>query len=110
MTAGDREYTNTMARFDNYMAGEFFGKMLKKLNRWYSKGFVAAKHENSNPPLMCMNLILEREQNERYFFKIWSENKGRTPLKTNYAAVGMGGLGWVYRRQNNHVYLSISNF
>lgn len=114
MTTGDGNYTNTMARFDNYMQGEIFWRNAKKIRTIdIPKGdFVTNKSMSAKAFTADVYEFNSEEGKMNVILKDLGEAKGNyTTLKTNYAAVGMGGLGWIYRKQNNHVYLvyQISN-
>lgn len=108
MTAGDGTQTTTMARFDAYMQGEIFWTSAKKIKtKTFPKGtFVTSA--NSDTPVITADVyeFNSEEGKVHIYLKDLGEASGQfAPIKSTYAATGMGGMGWVYNKRNNHVYL-----
>lgn len=108
MTTGDGNYTNTMAKFDNMMQGEIFWRSAKKTKSIkISKGdLTTSKNFESEGFMADVYEFPSEEGKMRAIIRDLGEAKGQfAPLISNYAAVGLAGLGWIYNKQNNHVYL-----
>lgn len=108
MTTGDGNYTNTMARFDNMMEGEIFWLNAKKTQSIkIPKGQLSTSQKFASEAFMADVYEFPSEEGKmRAIIRDLGEAKGQyAPLKSNYAVVGLSGLGWVYNKRNNHVYL-----
>ncbi|MDZ7934967.1 MAG: hypothetical protein U5M51_08405 [Emticicia sp.] len=108
MTAGDGNQTTTMARFDAYMQGEIFWTSAKKIKtKTFKKGsFVTSANYDAPPVTADVYEFNSEEGKVHIYLKDLGEASGQfAPIKSTYAATGMGGMGWVYNKRNNHVYL-----
>lgn len=108
MTAGDGTQTTTMARFDAYMQGEIFWTSAKKIKtKTFPKGTFVTSANNDTPVITADVYEFNSEEGKVHIYlKDLGEASGQfAPIKSTYAATGMGGMGWVYNKRNNHVYL-----
>ncbi|MER0437893.1 hypothetical protein [Emticicia sp. W12TSBA100-4] len=108
MTAGDGTQTTTMARFDAYMQGEIFWTSAKKIKtKTFPKGAFITSANNEAPAVTADVYEFNSEEGKVHIYlKDLGEASGQfAPIKSTFAATGMGGMGWVYNKRNNHVYL-----
>lgn len=108
MTAGDGTQTTTMARFDAYMQGDIFWTSAKKIKtKTFKKGAFVTSANNDAPAITADVYEFNSEDGKVHIYlKDLGEASGQfAPIKSTYAATGMGGMGWVYNKRNNHVYL-----
>lgn len=108
MTAGDGTQTTTMARFDAYMQGDIFWTSAKKIKtKTFPKGSFIISANNDAPSITADVYEFNSEDGKVHvYLKDLGEANGQfAPIKSTFAATGMGGMGWVYNKRNNHVYL-----
>lgn len=108
MTAGDGNRTTTMTRFDAYMQGEIFWTSAKKIKtKTFPKGAFITSSNNDAPAVTADVYEFNSEEGKVHIYlKDLGEASGQfAPVKSTYAATGMGGMGWIYNKRNNHVYL-----
>lgn len=105
MSAGDDMNSTTSARFDAWNDSDIFWKSAKKI-----KTVTLPAHliEGNNAPLVLevYDYISDENGKVQVAMKDLGIAEGQyAPLKKIYAAVGMGGIGYVLNPLNNHVYL-----
>lgn len=105
MSAGDGMNSSTSARFDAWNEGEIFWRNAKK-----TKTVTLPAHliEGNNKPieLEVYDFLSQEDGKIQVAMKDLGLAEGQyAPLKKIYAAVGMGGIGYVLNPLNNHVYL-----
>lgn len=108
MTAGDGNQTTTMARFDAYMQGDIFWTSAKKIKtKNFPKGAFITSANNEAPAITADVYEFNSEEGKVHIYlNDLGEASGQfAPIKSTFAATGMGGMGWVYNKRNNHVYL-----
>lgn len=108
MAAGDGTQTTTMARFDAYMQGEIFWTSAKKIKtKTFPRGTFITSANNDTPVITADVYEFNSEEGKVHIYlKDLGEASGQfAPIKSTFAATGMGGMGWVYNKRNNHVYL-----
>lgn len=105
MSDGDGMSTTTSARFDAWNEGEIFWRNAKK-----TKTVTLPAHliEGNKTPieLEVYDFMSQEEGKVQVAMKDLGPAEGQyAPLKKIYAAVGLGGIGYILSPLNNHVYL-----
>jgi hypothetical protein len=97
----------TMARFDAKNLGDIFWTTAKKI-----KSVPLPKKLIETGKMTEGNMMLDVYEyvGDEGKVQIWLKDLGvaegqYAPLKSNYAATGLGGAGWILNKRNNHVYL-----
>ncbi|MEZ0607235.1 hypothetical protein ACAW74_01910 [Fibrella sp. WM1] len=104
MTAGDGMQTTTTARFDAWNQGDMFWRTAKVIK----KTTLPARLIEGNAKPIPVEIYEATGPEGRV--NVWLIDLGLAtgqyaPLKTNHAAVGMGGIGLLMNHFNKHVYL-----
>lgn len=102
MTAGNGMKTTTMARFDAWNNADIFWKTAKKI-KTITETYQIEKFVTIN---LDVYEFVGEEGKMQILLKDLGLAQGQyAPLKEIYAAVGMGGVGFLLNPLNNHVYL-----
>lgn len=108
MTAGDGMQTTQMARFDAYMQGDIFWRNAKKIEtKTFPKDYFINSPNNTGQALTVdkHEYISEEGKMWVYMKELGLATGNLAAVKKTYAATGMGGMGWVYNKFNDKVYL-----
>ena len=108
MSAGDGTNTTISARFDAWNESDIFWKNAKKIKTVTLPAHLI-EGSKASIALDVYDFMSEENGRVQVAMKDLGTAEGQyAPLKKIYAAVGMGGIGYVLNPFNNHVYLVFS--